>query len=162
MTKHVVIAEYVTLRVRDQVTGATVVNEFYRGATVPENADQENLDRLVGKGMVAAEGTEEAELLGSPAGTPLPGEPPNVPVQQEMLSTPSPEDRLQRVREAAASDRRGAERTDGRPAVNAPKAEWVDYAVTQRPEGTLEEDARAEAESMTKADLVARHGGAQG
>ncbi len=37
--------------------------------------------------------------------------------------------------------------TDGRPAVNAPKADWVEYAVTQ---GWSREDA----EAATKADLV--------
>lgn len=114
MTKHVVIAEYVTLKVRDQATGALVVNEFYRGAPVPENADQENLDRLIDKGMVAKEGTDEAKLLGSPAGTPVPGEPPNVPVQQEMLSTPSQGERIQRAREAAdASDEGRRSRRSG-------------------------------------------------
>ena len=40
-----------------------------------------------------------------------------------------------------------------------PKDAWVTYAVALRPEGQSEEDARAEAEAMTKADLVATFGG---
>jgi hypothetical protein len=45
------------------------------------------------------------------------------------------------------------------PAQNAPKADWVAYAVTQRAEGVSEQDATAEAEAMTKADLIAAYGG---
>lgn len=55
-----------------------------------------------------------------------------------------------------------ASRADGRPKANSSKDEWVTYAVAQRGEDTSEEDARREAESMTKADLVARHGGSKG
>lgn len=43
-----------------------------------------------------------------------------------------------------------------RPADNANKPAWVDYAVAMRPEGVSEEDARAEAEATKKDDLIAR------
>jgi hypothetical protein len=39
-----------------------------------------------------------------------------------------------------------------------PKEAWITYAVTVRPEGQSEEDARTEAEGKTKADLVAQYG----
>lgn len=46
-----------------------------------------------------------------------------------------------------------------RPGQAAVKAAWVAYAVTQRPEGMSEEDARTEADDMSKADLIAKFGG---
>jgi hypothetical protein len=48
---------------------------------------------------------------------------------------------------------------DARPSPSASKADWVAYAVAQRAEGVSEEDATAEAEAMTKADLIAAYGG---
>jgi hypothetical protein len=45
-----------------------------------------------------------------------------------------------------------------RPADNANKAAWVDYAVACRDEGVSDEDARATAEGMTKAELISLHG----
>jgi hypothetical protein len=46
-----------------------------------------------------------------------------------------------------------------RPVKADPKPAWVEYAVSQRPEGQSEEDARAEAEAKSKADLVTQYGG---
>jgi hypothetical protein len=46
-----------------------------------------------------------------------------------------------------------------RPAQAAPKGDWVAYAVSQRPEGMSEDDARASAEARTKAELIAEYGG---
>ena len=43
-----------------------------------------------------------------------------------------------------------------RPADNANKPAWVDYAVAMRAEGVSEEHARAEAEATKKDDLIAR------
>lgn len=45
-----------------------------------------------------------------------------------------------------------------KPAPNANKPEWVAYAVSLRPEDMTEEDAKAEAEAMSKADLIAMYG----
>ena len=53
--------------------------------------------------------------------------------------------------EAAA----GSVDSAGRPIVNAPKADWVEYAVSAGGFG------REAAESMTKADLIARFGAQQ-
>ena len=48
---------------------------------------------------------------------------------------------------------------NGRPSVRAAKEDWVTYAVSQRDEDVSEDDARAGAEGMSKADLVAQYGG---
>jgi hypothetical protein len=48
---------------------------------------------------------------------------------------------------------------EGRPKDYASKGEWVDYAVSQRADDQSEQDARAEAEAMSKADLIAKLGG---
>lgn len=45
-----------------------------------------------------------------------------------------------------------------RPAKNASKAAWVDYAVTQRADGADEAEARTEAEGLTHTELVAKYG----
>ncbi|WP_229401921.1 hypothetical protein [Micromonospora okii] len=55
----------------------------------------------------------------------------------------------------------GATASEGRPPVAASKADWVAYHVDQRPDDIDEATARAEAEAMTKADLVARYNGKQ-
>ena len=157
MTKqYVVTAPYVTLKVKDQA-GGTVVGELYQGAPVPDSADPENVQRLVAKGMLAEAGTSEADLLGVPAGTPVPGEPPNVPVTEQSGASITPADRLLRAQDA--NDRAERQTGDGRPSVRAPKDDWVTYAVSQRAEGVSEEDARAEAEGKSKAELVAKFGG---
>lgn len=56
--------------------------------------------------MVAEEGSREAELLAVPAGTPVPGEPPNVPVTEASGATPGTADRARRVQEASEDGRR--------------------------------------------------------
>jgi hypothetical protein len=45
-----------------------------------------------------------------------------------------------------------------KPKAADPKGAWVAFAVAQRPEGQSEADAQAEAEGMSKADLVAAFG----
>jgi hypothetical protein len=46
-----------------------------------------------------------------------------------------------------------------RPKVGDPKETWIAFAVTQRPKGQSEADARTEAEATSKADLIAAFGG---
>lgn len=111
MAKYVVTAPYVTLKVKD-LAGGAVVGEFYQGAPVPESADAENVKRLVGKGMLAEVGTTAADLLGVPAGTPVPGEPPNVPVTEQSPASVTPADRLKRAQEA---NDRATEQRQSRP-----------------------------------------------
>lgn len=133
MTVYRVTAPYATLRVPNEV-GQEILVGFYEGAVLPQGINRDDLDRHIRKGMVAEEGTPEAEVA-VPVG---------MPVQFDAAGMPT---------EPAATTR------PGRPPVNAPKAEWVAYAVTQRAEGTSEDDARTAAESMSKADLIAKYGG---
>jgi hypothetical protein len=148
----VVLAPYVTLKVRDESTGQLVLLGYYAGAPVPAGADPEDVERLTRKGLIVESGTVAAETLAVPAGTPIPGEPPNVPVTEQPAITVPLAERVRQQEEAAGSK-------DGRPRQTDPKEAWITYAVALRPEGQSEDDARAEAEGKTKADLVAKYGG---
>lgn len=133
--KYIVTAPYVTLRVKDQ-TGAEVLLGFYEAAPVPDSVDKDDLERHLRKGMIAKAGTEEADAA-SPVGR---------PVQFDAAGMPAP------------AKTAGEGRPDGQPALYASKSAWVDYAVTQRADGVSEEDARADAEGKSKAELLAEHG----
>ncbi len=60
MTSYTVLAPYVTIRVKDQTSGKDVLLGYYAGAPVPGAANAEDVARLVRKGMLAAEVTDEA------------------------------------------------------------------------------------------------------
>lgn len=150
----VVVDHYVTLKVKDAV-GAFQIRGFNEGGAVKrEDIDDASLRHHLDNGQLAPAGSGRARFAG-PAGTPKPGEPPNVPVTEQPVATLPLDERLQR--QADAADETAA--SGGRPGVRAPKEDWVAYAVSKRPEGQSEEDARAEAEVMSKADLIAKHGG---
>jgi hypothetical protein len=157
----VVVAPYITVKCRDEVTGGVIIREFYQGGVLPKEADPDNVKRLEEGGMVADQGSPEADVMGVPAGTPIPGEPPNVPVTETAQGPALAQDaRMANALEAAGHTETSSEiRTDGRPNRNDSKAAWVDYAVSQRGEGVSEEDARAEADGKLKADLIAEYGG---
>lgn len=142
-----VLWPYITLKVRSDA-GGTVLREFYAGAVVPDNADPDDRDRLVRKGALVEEDSPEAELA-VPAGTPVPGQPPNVPVT-EAAGGPLSE-RLQ------VPESKGDEKS-GRPAGNASQAAWLDYAVANRPEGMSEEDAIDAYGSKTRNELIEEFG----
>lgn len=74
MAKYLVTAPMVILKVRD-VAGAPVLNEFYEGAVVPDGADQESVDRLVGKGMLQQTGAPVEEAPAEPPAGPGPTKP---------------------------------------------------------------------------------------
>jgi hypothetical protein len=148
-----VLWPYITIRTRTDA-GGTVLREFYAGAPVPDNADPDDRDRLLRKGAIVDESAPEADLVAVPAGTPIPGEPPNVPVTEQPAGGGSVQERVERALTAVDDASAGPKRPHG----NAGKAAWVDYAVARRDEGVSEEDARAVAEQMTKEDLVAELG----
>lgn len=56
-----------------------------------------------------------------------------------------------------AADSPATLRPAAQPARNAAKADWVDYAVARRDAAVSEVDARAQAESKTRDELVAEH-----
>jgi hypothetical protein len=99
--EYVVVAPYVTLKVKDDL-GGVVIRGFNEGAVVKgADVDEANLRHHVDTRLVAPKGHADAEFAG-PAGTPKPGEPPNVPVTEgtpaEMLPT---QERIARNRAAA-------------------------------------------------------------
>jgi hypothetical protein len=57
---------YITLKVRSDTAG-TVLREFYAGATVPDNADPDDRDRLVRKGAIGEDAEPAAEPTAKPA-----------------------------------------------------------------------------------------------
>lgn len=67
-----VTAAYATLRVKNEMDQDVLLG-FYEGAVLPDSVNQEDLERHVRKGMVAKEGTPEAEAA-VPAGVPAPTE----------------------------------------------------------------------------------------
>lgn len=108
--KLVVLAPYITARVPD-ASGGEVISGFYAGTPLPANVNAEDRERLLRKEMVAVEGSTEADLLAVPAGTPIPGEPPNVPVSHDDLVGRTHQDRLARLRDVADATKKNDSRT---------------------------------------------------
>lgn len=129
MSTYRVAAPYVTLRFMDPMAGKWVLHGLYVGAILPAGVHEEDLARHLRKGMVVE--VDEAPATPEPTG-PTPAEEPR-PETQLNESVP--------------------------PAQSASKADWVAYAVSQRAEDVSEEQAAADAEAMTKADLIASFGG---
>lgn len=153
-----VLAAYVTLKVKDAL-GVYQIRGYYEGGTIKrDDIEDGSLRHHLDTGLIAPVGSDLARFAG-PAGSPKPGEPPNVPVAEVPVDTLPLAERLRRQGEAADKAEADSDvQRGGRPRVNAPKEDWVTYAAAQRPEGQSEEDARAEAEAMTKADLIATFG----
>lgn len=176
MTRYQVLAPLIQLKLKDQA-GAWVIRQFGAGALLDRDDvefDDANFQSHLDSGQVVEEGTPVAEVFAVPAGTPLPGKPPNVAVTEsgDAASTGQPVPPLSAdLLRAADIDATGdeewaAESTDrdadrvargGRPSQVSSKADWVDYAVSQRADDVSESDARAEAEAKTKAELVAEY-----
>lgn len=120
--EYVVVAPYVTLRVKDQL-GAYVIRGYNEGAVVKaEDLEETNLRHHVETRLMAPVGHPDAEFA-APAGTPKPGEPPNVPVEMgtpvEMLPT---EERLARQRAAADAQQESAKRPARKAAADKPSS----------------------------------------
>lgn len=90
-----VVAPLVYLKVPD-VAGSLVSYAFYAGAPVPASVDEASLKHHLDSGLVVSDSDPVAGLLG-PAGTPVPGEPPNVAVQDSIVGE-SFEERADRLR----------------------------------------------------------------
>jgi hypothetical protein len=132
-----VTAAYVTLRVKNDLDQEVLLG-YYEGAVLPEGVNEDDLQRHIRKGMVAEEGTEEAEAA-TPFGKPVTFDAAGMPVTEP----PKP-----------ASDR--GQRTDGKPAGNASRDDWAAYAATK---GAPEEETRAQDEGgLSRDDLRAKYG----
>ncbi|WP_433078875.1 hypothetical protein ACQP1P_38590 [Dactylosporangium sp. CA-052675] len=134
MKVYKVTSPYVTLRVRDDVLGQEVLAGFYAGAPLPSNVNQEDLERHVRKGMVAEEGTPEADAA-------VVGGQPVVFGQSDAGTPQSQVDQQQR---------------GDRPRGNASRADWAAYAASQ---GAPEDETKAEDEGgLSRDDLRAKYG----
>ncbi len=78
---YVVTAPYVTLRVPNEL-GQPVHTGFYEGAPVPEGTDQDDVDRHLRKGMIAKQGTPEADAA-SVVGKPVEFDKAGMPVKPD-------------------------------------------------------------------------------
>lgn len=168
-----VLAPYVTLKVPDDATGALVIRGFYAGAPVPDDIDPANLQHHIDSGLVVEDdGGVVAEQVAVPAGTPIPGEPPNVPVTFEDSIPRTLEDRTTRavkaaekVAEDAKTGKAPADKpadeppADGTPPRSASKDAWRQYALSvEVARGRDEAEARAELDPFTRDELVEKYG----
>jgi hypothetical protein len=104
--KYVVADHLVYLKVPD-VSGALVSYTFYRGAPVPEDVDQDNLQQHLDSGQVVKADEPGADQVAVPAGTPIPGEPPNVPVSEAPVARSSQE-KLEAAKKSVESSRKSS------------------------------------------------------
>jgi hypothetical protein len=110
--EYVLIGAMAQVKIRDDA-GSFVVKHFNEGAVIKgEDVEEDNLRHLVDIRFLVPKDADEAKFAG-PAGTPKPGEPPNVPVVEGMPVEMLPhEERLARQR-AAADKAEQAEQADG-------------------------------------------------
>lgn len=178
MAKYMVLAPLVQLKIRDAL-GAQVFRHFYAGAVLDDeqlDIDEANLKSHVDGGLVVAEGERVAEVFAVPAGTPTPGQPPNVPVGETgaAATTAQPVPPLSvELLQAAELDATGDEpyaagstdvdeselsSADRLPRKNASEAAWREYHVARlRAQGVPEDEAKASAEGMSRDDLRAQY-----
>jgi hypothetical protein len=106
-----VVAPYVTLKMIDPNGGPLVVRGFNEGGEFKgEDVDADNLRHHVETGLVAPKDSDEARFAG-PAGTPKPGEPPNVPVTEQPVAALPLDERQRRQQQAAADSEKAAARS---------------------------------------------------
>jgi hypothetical protein len=74
-----VTAPYITARVGDGL-GSEVTKGFYEGGVLPDDANAEDLERLERKGMIAKEGSAEADAA-VPHGKPVQFDAGGMPVE---------------------------------------------------------------------------------
>lgn len=173
-TRYAVAAPYVTAKVATPATGGVTILGFYSGALLPDDTDPGSVQHLLDGGLVMPVDEPVAAVLAVPAGTPLPGRPPNVPVAVAAGSgqpvPPFDETLLER---AAATAEQVGEPTDldeeavqppaagpqtqtvedlSRPRDNESKEAWADHAVRQGADP-------ADVDAMTKAQLIKEYGG---
>jgi hypothetical protein len=165
-----VVAPLVYLRYRD-LGGSVVQGTFYQGAVITKEAGKDPAPGAViaeGPGSIAHHlETEQivplddpvAEIFG-PAGTPLPGHAPNVPLQEggDPVIVEESGSKVQRVRKAAPGipdeapgSKSSDQGQDGAPPRSAEKPAWVAYAKSQ---GASDDEAN----NSTKEELIAKYG----
>jgi hypothetical protein len=175
MAKYKVLAPLVQLKLRDAM-GSLVFRHFYAGAVLDTDQvelDEANLRSHLDSGLLVDEDAVVAEVFAVPAGTPLPGKPPNVAVAETgdaaATGQPVPPLSVGLLRAAdldasgdeewAAGSTDGGQRdADGKPDGRSSQSAWRDYHAKQlMASGVPEGDAYEESAQMSKADLVARY-----
>ena len=161
-----VVAPLIYLRYYD-INGARVQGTFYEGALVYAVEDEQNpqpgqivqsgqgsIDHHLGTEQLVESSDPVAEVIG-PAGTPLPGAAPNVPIEdQGPVINEEQASRLGKIRKAAPGipdEAPGQKQQDGAPPRSAEKPAWVEYA---RSQGASDE----ELQGSTKEELIAKYG----
>lgn len=134
MSVYKVTAAYVTVRVRDEISGKDVLLGFYAGSPLPEGVNQDDLERHIRKGMVAEEGTPEADaaVIG--------GE----PVVFDAAGSPTPQSQVEQ------------QSRNDRPHGNASRETWAAYASTKGASG--EETKPVDEGGLSRDDLRAKYG----
>lgn len=118
-----------------------------RGELLPEWTSDFTKFVLTGCGAVKAVEQLDPALTAAPAGPLLLPEHPLPPVIDRTGMTPAPGPQPQTGTTAAEAP--------AKPKANASKNDWVAYAVSVRPDGMSEEDAKASAEAKTRDELAA-------
>jgi hypothetical protein len=177
--QYVVLAPLVQLKVRD-AAGAWVYVQRNAGAVLDPDKleiDETVLRSHLESGQIVERGDRVAEVFAVPAGTPLPGKPPNVapsesrdsagqplpPLSADLLRAAEIDATGDEPYAAESTDRDDAERArqeqgDRLPRKNASEATWRDFHVQQQvAAGVPEDEARAEADSLDRDSLRARY-----
>jgi len=103
----VVIAPFVNLKVKDAAGGFVLRGFNEGGAFKRDDIDEASLRHHLETGLVAPKDSDAAKFAG-PAGTPKPGEPPNVPVTEQPVVSLPLDERLKRQQAAAAETEKQA------------------------------------------------------
>lgn len=172
MATYKVLAPLVQLKLRD-AAGALVFRQFYAGAVLDSeqvDLDEANLRSHLDSGLLVEEDSAVAEVFAVPAGTPLPGQPPNTEVTEAgNTGQPVPPLSAEQLRaadiDASGDEPFAAGSTDledaspgDKPRGNASEAAWREYHVAQlRAQGVDEQPAREEAAGMSRDDLRAQY-----
>lgn len=127
-----VVWSYCTVKVVDAATGSLTIVGLGKDAILPPTANPDDVKRLLGKGAIVELGPPEPAAPAEPVKQPAPEVKPEVKPEVEVKPK--------------------------QPPTNASKAEWVAYAVAMRDEGVSEANAKADAEAMSKADLITVYG----
>lgn len=131
-------------------TASGSVDYVYAGAPVPAGADEADVARLVDEGFLVVVGEDEPEEKPARRSSSR-GSRSSKPAEQSGGEAGGAG--------AQEPDATGGESSgDEAPPKASGKEAWVEFAVSQRADGVSEEDARSQAEALTKNELIARFG----
>jgi hypothetical protein len=109
-----VTSPLVNLRVLD-ASGTYVLQGFYAGGVLPEDVHEDDLQRHVRKGMVAEQGTKEADAA-TPYGKPVVFDDAGMPMSDAAVAEAEEKRQARVSRTTAAKPEQKADQKAGRPA----------------------------------------------